>query len=99
MYSNRIPAKFYKRNVDISLLFKLKSHRNKFLKNLNTQHLSIRFTSESAYNNQILSLESLIAKDSSLHTAVYRKSTFIGRGMKFLSNKPQKYKIYCIFTL
>jgi len=92
---------FYKRYIDDTfLLFKHPSHVQLFLSYLNDQHHNIKFTCEIEKENQLSFLDTLITKENGrLYTTVYRKPTFTGLGMHYLSYTPQKYKINSISTL
>lgn len=92
---------FYKRYIDDTfLLFKQQSHIDHFLSYLNDQHPNIKFTCEIEKENELPFLDTLISKENGrLSTTVYRKPTFTGLGMNFLSFSPMKYKINSIATL
>jgi len=92
---------FYKRYVDDTfLLFKQQSHIEQFLSYLNEQHPNIKFTCETEKENKLSFLDALISKENGrLSTSVYRKPTFTGLGMNYLSFTPLKYKINSITTL
>ena len=72
----------------------------KFLDYLNTKHPSIKFTMEFEVNKTIPFLDILISsQDGSFRTSVYRKSTFVGLFMNFMSFTPMYYKLGLIKTL
>ena len=71
-----------------------------FLDYLNTKHPSIKFTMELQVNKTIPFLDILISsQDGSFRTSVYRKSTFMGLFMNFMSFTPMYYKLGLIKTL
>ena len=92
---------FYRRYVDDTfVLFKDREHCNSFLKYLNNQHGNIQFTCEMETNGVLPFLDVLVRREgSSLSTAVYRKPTFTGLGMKFTSCLPLSYKVNLVKTL
>ena len=91
----------YRRYVDDTfLLFHKREHIPKFLSYLNSQHPNIEFTSEIEKDLTLPFLDVLLTRDSNrLHTSVYRKNTFTGLGLKYLSFIPELFKINAISTL
>ena len=91
----------YNRYVDdCFLMFRDVSHVDAFLDYLNTKHKNIKYTVEYENNNQLPFLDILITKQGNgLVTDVYRKSTFTGLGLNFLSFVPYIYKINSVKTL
>ncbi|XP_069993512.1 uncharacterized protein [Penaeus vannamei] len=92
---------YYRRYIDDTfVLFKHPSHVNLFLNYLNSKHQSIKFTCETQLNNQLPFLDTYVTIDNGrFHTSIYRKPTFTGLGLHFLSNIPYIYKINSIRTL
>ena len=99
------PASFkptlYKRYVDDTfLLFKSQDHIFQFLTYLNNKHQNIKFTHEIEQDNKLSFLDMTIAKhNNNFTTSIYRKSTFTGLGLHFLSFSPIIFKINGIKTL
>jgi len=91
----------YRRYIDDTfVLFKHPSHINLFLNYLNSKHPSIKFTHETQQNNQLPFLDTVVTYDNGqFHTSIYRKPTFTGLGLHFLSYTPYIYKINSIRTL
>ena len=91
----------YRRYVDdCFLLFKQPDHVDKFLDYLNLKHSNIEFTVEAERNNSLPFLDVLVHRHvSGFSTSVYRKSTFTGLGLNFLSFVPKIFKINSIKTL
>jgi len=92
---------YYRRYIDDTfVLFKHPSHVNLFLNYLNSKHQCIKFTCETQLNNQLPFLDTYVTIDNGrFHTSIYRKPTFTGLGLHFLSNIPYIYKINSIRTL
>jgi len=78
---------FYRRYVDdCFLLFKDRSHADKFLSHLNSKHKSIRFTMETESSEKLPFLDVMVHKEGGrFHTSVYRKPSFSGLGTSFFS--------------
>ncbi|XP_069970995.1 uncharacterized protein [Penaeus vannamei] len=101
---NQCPPEFrpvyYRRYIDDTfVLFKHPSHVNLFSNYLNSKHQSIKFTCETQLN-QLPFLNTYVTIDNGrFHTSIYRKPTFTGLGLHFLSNIPYIYKINSIRTL
>ena len=95
----------YKRYVDdCFVIFKRKSHANKFLNYLNKQHRNINFTIELEEQNKINFLDCTMEKVEdgnliSLIFRVFRKLTFTNLGMNFHSQTLVIFKINNIRTL
>ena len=91
----------YKRYVDdIFVLFKNESDVPLFFDYINNKHRNIKFTIEKENQGKLPFLDILIEKtDNRLETSVYRKPTFSGLGINFLSACSFKYKINSILTL
>ena len=92
---------FYRRYVDDTfLIFRDSSHVDLFLNYLNSKHPNIKFTSEVEQNSALSFLDILITRrGGSFNTSVFRKSTFTGLGLNYLSYSPMLYKINSIRTL
>ena len=93
---------FYKRYVDdIFCLDESKIEAKMFLQYLNEKHPSIKFTMETEVNKTIPFLDVLIrsSNDGTFHTSVYRKSTFLGLFLNFISFTPMCYKLGLVKTL
>ena len=93
--------KLYKRYVDDSfLLFNNINQAENFLTYLNSKHANIKFTKEVETEGRLSFLDiSVVRNDNKFETSVYRKNTFTGLGMNFLSFEPIIYKINAIKTL
>ena len=102
---NECPPHFkpilYKRYIDDTfLLFQENNHVDLFLSYLNTRHKCIKFTKEVEENGVLNFLDVEISKNNNeFTTSIYRKPTFTGLMMNFLSFSPFKYKINLIKTL
>ena len=92
---------FYKRYVDDTyIILKHKDHVQLFYEYLNTKHRNIKFTKEEETNKTLLFLDILIErKQNRINTTVYRKGTFTGVGLNFLSHVYSKYKTELFFYL
>ena len=99
------PADFkpvlYKRYVDDTyMIFKSEAHVELFFNYLNMQHDNIKFTLEKESEGRIPFLDMLIERtDGRLDFSIFRKPTFTGLGMNFLSECYHQYKINSIRTL
>ena len=91
----------YKRYVDDTfLIFEKEEHITPFYNYLNAQHENIRFTMEKESNRSIPFLDLLIQKNGfRIDISIYRKPTFTGLGVNFLSACYEKYKTNTIMTL
>ena len=102
---NDCPQEFkpllYRRYVDdCFILFKQADHANEFLNYLNLKHANIEFTLETESNCRLPFLDVLVHKHASgFSTSVFRKSTFTGLGLNFLSFVPKIFKLNSIKTL
>lgn len=92
---------FYRRYVDdCFLLFKESDHVVKFLDYLNSKHPNIKFTVEIENNNLLSFLDIQLTNCGNyLGTSVYRKESFTGLGLNFLSFVPNIYKLNSVRTL
>ena len=94
------PVKYFRYLDDTFLLFRQKSHCDKFLAYLNSKHSSIRFTVECEENNCLSFLDVLVKRENKgFSTSVFRKNTFSGLGMSFYSHCCKLFKINGIKTL
>ena len=77
----------YKRYVDDSfVLFRCRSHADKFFDFLNSRHPKMKFTMEVEENGQLPFLDVNVKKIAGkFQTSVYRKPTFTGLGTSFFS--------------
>ena len=93
--------KFYKRYVDDTfLIFEKSQHIPKFLNYLNSKHPNIEFTCDMESEGSIPFLDVFVTRiDNTLRTTVYRKPTFTGLGINYLSFIPQLFKVNAIKTL
>ncbi|XP_065664801.1 uncharacterized protein LOC136086432 [Hydra vulgaris] len=84
---------FYKRYVDdITAIFNSECEALEFLKHLNKQHKSLKFTMKKEQDNQIAFLDVLIKKSNSFLTSVYHKKTYTGLLLNCFSFIPSGYK-------
>ena len=92
---------FYRRYMDDSfLLFKDPAHIHPFLAYLNSKHPNINFTCEMEQNNKLPFLDSTVTfHGNHFSTNTYRKPTYTGLGLNYLSHIPRIYKINSIKTL
>ena len=85
---------------DTFVLFKNESNVILFFDYINNKHRNIKFTMEKENQGRLPFLNILIQKsDNRLETSVYRKPTFSGLGINFLSACSFKYRINSILTL
>jgi len=91
----------YKRYIDdCFLVFREESHSKLFLDYLNCKHKNISYTMEPEKNNCLPFLDVLVTREGNkFSTGVYRKDTFTGMGLNFMSFVPSLYKINSIKTL
>ena len=92
---------FYKRYVDDTfVIFKKREHAQKFFDYMNTKHHKIKFTMEAENNNKIPFLDILIEKQNNrLDLSIYRKPTFSGLGVNFISACYANFKLNTFCTL
>ena len=90
--------RYYKRYVDDTfLIFDHHSHVQLFLDYVNSKHPNIRFTMEMEIDSKLPFLDVLITRnENQFSTSVFRKLTFTGLGMNFLSFSPKLFKINSI---
>ena len=98
---NEFKPLLYKRYVDDTfLIFEKEEHITPFFNYLNAQHEKINFTMEKEANKRIPFLDLLVEKtDSGINLSIYRKPTFTGLGINYLSACYEKYKCNTITTL
>jgi len=102
---NNCPSSFkpiyYRRYMDDTfLLFNDPSHINPFMSYLNSQHPNIRFTCEAEQNNKLSFLDTTVTFHNGCFSVnTYRKPTFTGLGLHFLSYIPRIYKLNSLKTL
>jgi len=102
---NNCPSSFkpiyYRRYMDDTfLLFSDPSHINPFMSYLNSQHPNIRFTCEAEQNNKLSFLDTTVTFHNGCFSVnTYRKPTFTGLGLHFLSYIPRIYKLNSLKTL
>ena len=71
---------------DTFIIFKDQNNAEAFLNYINNQHPKIKFTMETERENKLSFLDILISKNGNkLDTSIYRKETFSGLGVNFLS--------------
>ena len=93
---------FYTRYVDdIFCLFNREDECDVFLDYMNRQHPNIRFTIEKEVGGRLSFLDVNIDKNQGIKpsTSIFRKKTFTGLMMNFLSYNPFSYKRALIKTL
>ena len=92
---------YYRRYIDDTfLIFKEPSHIQLFLDYLNAKHPNIRFTCEVEVDSRLSFLDTqIINENGKLVSSTYRKPTFTGLGLNFLSHSSYLYKINSIKTL
>ena len=92
---------YYRRYVDDTfLLFKDPSHIPLFQAYLNSKHQNIRFTVEQESEGKLSFLDVQLTRlNNTISTSIYRKPTFTGLGMNFLSFIPEQFKVNAIKTL
>ena len=92
---------FYRRYVDDTFqIFRDLAHVNLFHEYLNSKHPNIEFTYEVEENGKLPFLDIHIFRNQGkFTTSVFRKNTFTGLGLNFLSYSPKLYKMNSISTL
>ena len=92
---------YYKRYVDDTfVIFRNREHAQNFLNYMNTRHDNISFTMELEENNQIPFLDILIKKtDNEIDTSIYRKPTYTGLGINYLSSCYENFKMNAFNTM
>ena len=94
--------KIWKRYVDDTFTILSRDKVDIFLRHLNSQQPTIRFTMETETNNAIPFLNTLVTKDSDgyLSTSVYRKPTHTDQYLAYDSHHPQSVKrgiVKCLY--
>ena len=91
----------YKRYVDDTfLVFRHRNHIPLFFDYINSKHPNIAFTKEEECEKKLPFLDIMVTKENNqLTTGLYRKPTFTGLGLKFMSHCCMKFKINSITTL
>ena len=92
---------YYRRYIDDTfLLFKDPLHIPQFQNYLNSKHENIKFTVEHEIEGRLPFLDVQLTRlNNTISTSIYRKPTFTGLGMSFLSFIPIQFKINAIKTL
>ena len=92
---------YYRRYIDDTfLIFRHREDVLRFLEYLNGKHQNIHFTFETEENGQLSFLDTLIFNvNGKLSTTVYRKPTYTGLGLNYLSFIPHVFKLNSIKTL
>ena len=85
---------------DTYVVFRSEAHVEPFFNYLNIQHENIRFTLEKESERKIPFLDMMVERSNGkLDFSVFRKPTFTGLGINFLSECYHQYKINSIRTL
>ena len=93
---------FYKRYVDDVFCYFDNEHKSKqFFNHLNHQHPNIQFTIENEKDGKLAFLDVIVDRNSRnvATTSIFRKFTFTGLMLNFLSYSPMSYKLSLIGTL
>ena len=93
---------FYKRYVDdIFCYFDNEYNSQQFLNHLNHQHPNIQFTIENEKDGKLAFLDVFVDRNvrNLATTSIFRKATFTGLMLNFLSYSPMGYKLSLIGTL
>ena len=94
------PLVYFRYVDDTFAVFNNEEDCNTFFIQLNSLHLSLRFTYEKESNYFLPFLDVVVKRhDSKFLTSVYRKPTFTGQYLRWNSFSPQKRKINLIGTL
>ena len=99
--SNDKPLLYYRYVDDCFILFRSKDECLKMFNDFNSLHHSIEFTMELEENDCLPFLDVLVRRttEEQFITSVYRKKTFTGQYINFLSHCSRKRKINLIKTL
>lgn len=82
------------------MIFKHSSHIQQFQDYLNSQHVNIKFTSDVEIDKRLSFLDvEVVNLRTHFQTSVYRKPTFTGLGLNFLSFVPELFKNNAVKTL
>ena len=92
---------YYKRYVDdCFLLFRNPEHIAKFQSYLNNKHQNIKFTVEHEKDGTLPFLDVFLTRNgNNITTSIYRKPSYSGLGINYISFVPQMFKINAIKTL
>ena len=92
---------YYKIYVDDTfVIFRTREEAQQFLDYLNSRHDKISFTMETEQNNQIPFLDVLIKKpNNKFDISIYRKPTYTGLGVNFISRCYENFKLNTFNTL
>ena len=92
---------FYRRYIDDTfLLFRHKDHSALFFDYLNNKHSNIYFAMECESCDKLPFLVCLVHRNSDkFEWSVFKKDSFTGLGMSYISNCSFKIKLTCIQTL
>ena len=92
---------YYKRYVDDTfIIFKNDQQAKQFLEYMNSRHDKIKFTIETETENQIPFLDLLIKKiDGNIDISIYRKPSFTGLGINYISACYSNFKFKAFNTL
>ena len=92
---------FYRRYVDDTfLVFRDYSHIQSFLDYVNSKHPNITFTCDIETDSKLPFLDIQVTRQNGKFiTSVFRKATFTGLGLNFLSFSPTLYKLNSVRTL
>ena len=94
------PALYQRYVDDTFLLFETEQQSIQFLSYLNAKHQNITFTKETELNNKLSFLDITITKaNNKFETSIFRKPTFTGLAMNYLSSEPLLYKLNAVRTL
>ena len=93
--------KIWKRYVDDTFPVSDRDHVDDFLRHLNCQQSTIRFTMEIEKDNTIPFLDITVTRDSDglVTTTVYRKSTHTNQYLAYDSHHPQSIKRATVMTV
>jgi hypothetical protein len=97
---NDKPLMYYRYVDDCFILFKSKEEGMKMFADFNQLHKAISFTMEAEQNGSLPFLDVMVSrKDACFITSLYRKKTFSGQYVNYLSHCSRKRKINLVKTL
>ena len=98
---NSFKPKYYKRYMDDTfLIFEDEDQAKQFLAYMNGRHEKIKFTIETEQENKIPFLDVLVSKrEDHMDLGIYRKPTFTGLGVNFISACYENFKLNTFNTL
>ena len=100
MTQNEKPLLYYRYVDDCFILFRSKEECMKMFEEFNNLHQSISFTMEEEQNGCLAFLDVMVRRNhSQFITSLYRKKTFSGQYINYLSHCSRKRKINLIKTL